>query len=425
MSVPSGVILIWPGTNATIPSGWERETTLDDKYPKATAVSINPNVTGGSHTHTHTSPAHTHTLNSHSHSGNTSRDSLSDDAGGGGTQAARDAHIHAYNFAGVTGGSLSDAITYASVNQEPPYHEVIFVKPSGTTATVADDIACFYTQSSTPPGWTYCDGTGTTPDLTEKYLKGADTDGDSGGTGGGTSHAHSIAHTHTSVTHTHVGTTGVDSDQGDRDTEGTVRQQVNVANHTHVLTLNADTGQTGSAYSGTAGSAETVEVAYEKVGVIQNTSGAVNEPNKIIGLWLGTLADIPRNWLLCDGTLDTTDLRDKFIKIGADLTEVGDTGGSNTHTHAASNSHAHTGSSHTHATGSTPTLAATLGTGAGGGGCAKPHSHTLSSASSAGTAGWGSSTVSANSSSNEPAYRTAACLEYNRGGGSSILYNLI
>ena len=59
-SVPNGVIFIWTGTNASIPTGWERVTTLDGRYIKATANAVNPNVTGGNATHTHTSTAHTY-----------------------------------------------------------------------------------------------------------------------------------------------------------------------------------------------------------------------------------------------------------------------------------------------------------------------------------------------------------------------------
>ena len=36
-SLKTSIILVWPGTNAAIPEGWERETDLDGKYPKGTA----------------------------------------------------------------------------------------------------------------------------------------------------------------------------------------------------------------------------------------------------------------------------------------------------------------------------------------------------------------------------------------------------
>jgi len=55
----------------------------------------------------------------------------------------------------------------------------------------------------------------------------------------------------------------------------------------------------------------------------------------IICLWGGAVVDIPAGWHLCDGTLGTPDLRDKFV-IGAGSTyNPDDTGGSATYTLAA------------------------------------------------------------------------------------------
>ena len=59
MNIKNGIIFIWTGTNASIPTGWSRVTSMDDKYLKGTANGVNPNVDGGATTHTHTSPTHT------------------------------------------------------------------------------------------------------------------------------------------------------------------------------------------------------------------------------------------------------------------------------------------------------------------------------------------------------------------------------
>lgn len=62
-----------------------------------------------------------------------------------------------------------------------------------------------------------------------------------------------------------------------------------------------------------------------------------------ICLWSGAVENIPAGWHLCDGTMGTPDLRDKFI-IGAGGTHaVGDTGGSSSHDHDF------TGIGHSHA----------------------------------------------------------------------------
>lgn len=80
-------------------------------------------------------------------------------------------------------------------------------------------------------------------------------------------------------------------------------------------------------------------------------------PSGGIIMWSGTIATIPLGWLLCDGTNDTPDLRDKFI-IGATADSSGaktnvtgsytQTGGSKdainvSHTHSLTDpGHAHT-----------------------------------------------------------------------------------
>lgn len=54
----------------------------------------------------------------------------------------------------------------------------------------------------------------------------------------------------------------------------------------------------------------------------------------MILMWSGAIVDIPAGFALCDGSLGTPDLRDKFI-IGAGATYApGDNGGGVNHTHA-------------------------------------------------------------------------------------------
>jgi len=53
----------------------------------------------------------------------------------------------------------------------------------------------------------------------------------------------------------------------------------------------------------------------------------------VIGTWWGAKVDIPKRWVLCDGTNGTPDLRDKFIVAAGSSYAVGNTGGHNTHDH--------------------------------------------------------------------------------------------
>src|SRR5574343_286609 len=208
-NIPLNVILIWTGTNASIPSGWTRETSLDAKFPKAAANGAAGNSTGGADSHSHTSPAHSHTMISHNHTGSVPRSQGDFETEGGGSSAARDYHYHDYNITGGSGGTLNDAITYQAIagNSLPPYHEVIFIKPSGAPRPLENGIVALFSKTTIPTGWQLCNGT-SSPDLRNKYLRGAATSGDAGGTGGATTHSHTVDHTHAAVTHTHSGTTG-------------------------------------------------------------------------------------------------------------------------------------------------------------------------------------------------------------------------
>jgi hypothetical protein len=63
-------------------------------------------------------------------------------------------------------------------------------------------------------------------------------------------------------------------------------------------------------------------------------------------VWTGTAASIPAGWQVCDGTNGTLDLRESFVYGASVDGDVGDAGGSLTHTHTAGA--VASGGSHTH-----------------------------------------------------------------------------
>lgn len=65
-------------------------------------------------------------------------------------------------------------------------------------------------------------------------------------------------------------------------------------------------------------------------------------PSGIIMLWSGAILNIPTGWTLCDGTLGTPDLRDRFIEGAGGARIPGATGGNPIHQHTF------TGDGHTH-----------------------------------------------------------------------------
>lgn len=79
------------------------------------------------------------------------------------------------------------------------------------------------------------------------------------------------------------------------------------------------------------------------------------EPKGIIVMWSGTLADIPSGYALCDGSLGTPDLRDRFILSVNTSENPGATGGASSYTLTVNQlpPHTHTGATsadgaHTH-----------------------------------------------------------------------------
>jgi len=89
--------------------------------------------------------------------------------------------------------------------------------------------------------------------------------------------------------------------------------------------------------------------AYVNLLAVQNTSGSAWTPPGLILGWRGDTADIPDDWVLCDGTGDTLDLTSVQVRAAQFTSEVGESGGDNTHVHDSDGTHVHTHTgSHTH-----------------------------------------------------------------------------
>ena len=404
------------GSVATIPAGWARVTALDGKFLKATAVTTNPNVTGGATTHSHTSSAHSHTMNSHSHTVSLYHIGADgDDSDNSGSELTH-AHGHDQAVAGLSGGALSSVTsTYASISNNPPFYEVIFITPSGATGDVEAGILSFWSVASVPTGWTFCDGSGGTPDLRNLFLRGAGTGAAAGTTGGSTTNVHTLTHSHSEANHLHsedINASGGVDGGGHRGTSGS---NYAALNHTHRYRLNNNTA--GGITTPDLTTAETVEPAYKKLMVIKNTSGGISQPQSIIAMWLGTLATIPAGWTLCDGADSTPDMRDKFFKVCNTSGELNTTGGANTHTHASQN-HLHTGSTHNHTSGMSDAdrkhdiSGFANGVGGGYSKLNKDHTHDSVTAVSSTAASWVNAATTADSSDNQPEFLTVAFIMF-------------
>jgi len=420
-SVLKDVIFIWPGSASTIPSGWSRVTSLDGIYPLGASSGSDPNTTGGSNIHVHTTGTHTHSGSAHIHTvpnsgsgaGNTNRDT--------GTVRPPTAHTHYNNPSTVnpTATTGSQAPTSGSVSLEPDFYSVIYIKSDGTTDGLSGSIVGLWNNNtSTPSGFALADGSGGRPDLRNKFLRGALTGGDSGSTSGSAGHSHTIdTHTHSdNYAHAHPTVTSASTNTAmvGGPISGTAVQTATQA-HTHVLTIASQATDAITTNTDTAQFSNN-EPPYIKQAFIQNT-GSISLPVGIIGLWTGSLSQVPANWVLCTGGSGTPDLRDKFIKSASALGEIGLTGGSLTHTHTVTGhnhaiaTHDHT-ISHANGAGTTET--------AGAVGCATTaHTHSWANVGASGSFLSTSTTPTISTNSSLPAYYTVAYIQY-QGSGSGV-----
>ncbi len=408
------------GNHASIPTGFVRETGLDGRFPKGAASGQNPNTTGGAATHTHTSPVHEHTMVSHSHTVVSGYNINSNHTTSGSGSSANDTHYHSSSITGVVGGTMTaTAVTYGAISNSPPYTELIFIRSTGYNLVPDNGIVFWGTEDAAPDDFFDCDGDNDTVDLTNQYPRGAATDANAGATGGSTTNNHDITHGHGSVSHSHfaamAGSTPQDKDLGVGDGPSKVS-----INHTHNVTL-ASTSETPNNYVGTAGGAETVEPAYRKLRALQNTSGGKKSPQPgMIGLTKNDLNRLPPGWVLCDGNNDTPDMRDRYLKIANDSSEVGDVGGANTHTHALGDAHTHIApGTHTHSGSASRFTAITGGTQNSSTHAIREHDHNVSSVGTQ-TSSWNTAQTSADSANNEPEYRTFLFIQYKFAIGAPL-----
>lgn len=427
MRIPKDIILLWPDIELSIPANWVREASLDSKYVKGWG-SVGPNNPGGADTHSHTSPAHTHDM-SHTHAFTSSVVNVvnSNRETSGTNNMLTSSHYHT----GVTGASTitnldNASVTYSAVSSHPPYHELIYIKAQNG-AVLEDDIIALWAgydgDLATPSNWQYCNGDNSSPDLRGRYIRGAGTGNDAGATGGSLTNSHSIDHVHSVPAHSHAAVTTSAAVFSTRDYKGT-GSSVATYNHVHTANFGNSTAYDTNTNSSIASQSEDVEPLHIKIGAIQKKTGGLKVKG-IIGMYLGSVASIPKGWVPCNGDNGTPDMQDYHIKIAADSSEFGNTDGSNTHTHAAQ-SHSHTASGHTHSVALSTHPLDTQEGGATLTGTVRSGNNHAGSTSDSTAPTISSSTTIANSANNEPPYLTAVFVQYQYPvGGGAFLQNFV
>lgn len=225
--------------------------------------------------------------------------------------------------------------------------------------------------SAIPYKWVLCNGTNDTPDLNNKFIRGAYAAGTrpSGTTGGSFTHAahtignaSAVSHNHTTVSgHEHEHTASLAAtNYFEEDAVSGIK--LYPKNHNHTVP-GADVPAHDHDDTGTGG---TFTPPYYKLAYIMCEFEDIMPvlPTAALCMWTGSDENVPAGWHFCDGTDASPDLRDLFLfgyKSGTNT--VGATGGAASHTHTITNTGGHThspttdepGSTHIHGTGAAAT----------------------------------------------------------------------
>lgn len=347
-TIPADLVLGWPGTAGTIPSGWSRVTALDGVFPRGANTDAAPSATGGTTSHSHTTPSHGHQIGAHSHAvgGNTGTSNSSTTSArfnGASRPQADQPHSHARpSGTGSSAAFFSGATSpgTGAANNTPPALDVIWIKSTGSQANYPAGCVGWSTESVS--GWdTYGAASG-------RFLKGAVAAGNGGGTSGSSTHNHTVAsHAHTGGNHDHsIGSTGLSNPASSQEAGDGSSPPRWLPRHTHPMDVG--TASTGNLNAATGGVVTTnsLEPPNRRLRVLQNTGGGTQ--TRIIGLFTGAISALDPLLTWCNGSNGTPDMRTFFARdAGAD--SVNSAAGTPSHAHTVPN-HSHGINSHAHTT---------------------------------------------------------------------------
>jgi len=243
----------------------------------ATVASQLPNHLHAIATHVHAAVSHTHTS---PNTGNVAG-TLTLTAGAiSATYAATHNHavtVGAADAAALTSGGNGNSGTASP--DEPPFVQMRVKQNTSGGASIPVGIIGAWRGSlgTIPRHWKLCDGTNGTPNLLDRYVKGA-TSG-IGTTGGSlNTHTHTTpSHTHTTTGHTHTTTTAATA-AASSNVLASSTIAVSTSGHTHVSSATDSTTPTvGGSTSGTLSAAST-QPLYGTVAFVQLTEPQIPEP---------------------------------------------------------------------------------------------------------------------------------------------------
>lgn len=293
------LIGFWDRPIGTIPSGWEAETSYGDRFVYGTDTGEEPLALGGSATHTHTVNAPS-TQTGNDFNGPLAQRNLTT-----GLQVADHPHKHNVNVPAVTSGSASSLPEL--VQKLVLLRGDMSAAPSGLIGMWSGPLA------QIPGGWHLCDGVVNNFDLGDRFVMATQAGEEPHAIDNEALHSHEVVFP--------IVTSGGPSATVPR--RGIAGQVAASPNHTHQF-----------AWPSFATDSTEILPPYVELAFLIHTGPPVPVPPGMILMYSGTTALLPPDWVFCDGTNGTPDLRDRFVRGTIGGEEPGAVGGSATHTHS-------------------------------------------------------------------------------------------
>jgi microcystin-dependent protein len=245
--IPSGIILLWSGSIASIPSGWvlcngaNSTPDLRDRFVVGAGSTYAVGATGGANTVTLDStmiPSHTHSLSAsgttaasgaHTHTVSASGTTSGQSVGHTHTGTTGNNNVgHTHTFSGTTSGQ---SVTHTHAVSDPSHAHVINAQNQGSTDSHLNDDAVSNSFSGTANG--------------NQFTQNATTGITVGNASADHTHTYSGTTSEISANHVHSFTTdGVSSDHTHTVTVTGTTGDIS-ATHTHTVTVTGTSGGTG------------------------------------------------------------------------------------------------------------------------------------------------------------------------------------
>lgn len=254
--IPLDGEIMFFGNASLIPSGWTIDTNMNSRFVQGGTSSSNTVL--GTSTHNHTVPT-TGTASDHSH-GRTG--SVSATTMGEGRRATDPIHqnyntrTHTHALTGNAVSGATPAHTTSNTNSadtHPAWRALYWIRAqSNRPVPVGGVIMWDGLIANIPNNYALCNGSNGTPDLRNRFVRGAANDADVNATGGANSHSHTNPNTGSVADHTHTQSAGTGTASGSY--EGPVIHDRYISRGSHSHTIADFTTNAGGAHSHTLGS---------------------------------------------------------------------------------------------------------------------------------------------------------------------------